>query len=49
VVDHVKSGQVGELLGENEEEGIQQVNIFGDEVVPGSVQCGQGKGAVITY
>jgi hypothetical protein len=43
VVDHVQGGQVGELLPQHEEEGVEEVHKLGDEVPPGHVQRGQAR------
>ena len=37
VVNHVEGGQVAELLPEQEEEGVDEVDEFGEEIPPGHV------------
>ena len=37
MVDHVEGGQVAELLTEQEEEGVDEVNEFGEEIPPSHV------------
>ncbi len=38
MMDHVKGGEVGELLPQHEEERVEEVHELGDEVPPGHVQ-----------
>ena len=38
VVNHVEGGQVAELLPEEEQQGVEVVNEFGEEIPPGHVQ-----------
>ena len=38
MVNHVEGGQVAELLTEQEEEGVDEVDEFGEEIPPGHVR-----------
>ena len=39
MVNNMKSGQVGELLTEQEQEGVKEVNKLGEVIPPGHVSC----------